>query len=142
MDLNEVLHAHQLAVMKIAAGGSMNADDAAKLALYAAQISALHGPAPYTDPRPRAEPDTIILAGYEGNHPETGIAENETWESEGGSIAPTPDILPSGITMMLRPEYRVGPYAYGDLALAKAELSRRKREDQVTSGIGKTVTRN
>lgn len=128
MDLNEALHAHQIAVMKIAAGGSMTADDTAKLALYAAQISALHGPAPYTDPRPRAEPDSIIHAGYEGGS-ETGIAENETWESEGGSIALSPDILPSGITMMLRPEYRVGPYVYGDLALAKAELARRKRED-------------
>lgn len=128
MDLNEALHAHQLAVMKIAAGGTMTADDAAKLAHYAAQISALHGPAPYTDPRPRAEPESIIHAGHEGD-PETGIAENETWESEGGSIELSPDILPSGITMMLRPEYRVGPYVYGDLGLAKAELARRKRED-------------
>lgn len=128
MDLNEALHAHQLAVMKIAAGGSMTADDAAKLALYAAQISALHGPAPYTDPRPRAESDTIIHAGHEGD-PETEIAANETWESEGGAIELTPDILPSGITIMLRSEFRVGPYVYGDLALAKAELARRERED-------------
>lgn len=128
MDLNEALHAHQIAVMKIAAGGSMTADDAAKLALYAAQISALHGPAPYTDPRPRAKPDTIIHAGHEDD-PETEIAADETWESEGGSIGLSPDILPSGITMMLRPEYRVGPYVYGDLSLAKAELARRERQD-------------
>ncbi|WP_292931384.1 hypothetical protein [Novosphingobium sp. PASSN1] len=53
--------------------------------------------------------------------------EIESWESEGGSVPEPALILPPGVTMTLRPEYRVGPYVYSDLALALSELERQAR---------------
>jgi hypothetical protein len=113
MDLNELLYAHQLAVMNIGTAGMSTDELAAKVALYVMRIEEMRNF------------DTAV----EKNEPNPDLAKAalRSWESEGGALVPPEEVLPAGITMILRPEYHVGSYAYSDLASAKAEHKRQGR---------------
>lgn len=137
MDLNQLLHSHQVAVMNAsAAGNDLERDNHfARVAVYAERIRQLREVRMTTETaNPAAGPQTIIYGSYAGD-PEDGaparpIAASPTaggedrWEGEGGALDPPqiPDVsLPDGITTRVVREYRVGPYVYHDLALALAE---------------------
>lgn len=135
MDLNELLHAHQVAVMEASAAG----DDVArqghfeKVALYAKRVRELR-----QFNRQSALPsaslggETIIYGTYAGDPapvPDT-VLLNE-WENEGGAIEPQANSLPAGVTLTLAPQYHVGPYVYSDLALAVAEHGRQTRAQAI-----------
>lgn len=73
----------------------------------------------------------LVYAGRSGAATiRPGSKALESWETEGGAIASQEAaVFPKGITMTLRPEYRVGPNVYTDLALAVAELARQQDPD-------------
>ncbi|MGI8944199.1 MAG: hypothetical protein ACR2FJ_08240 [Qipengyuania sp.] len=48
------------------------------------------------------------------------------WENEGGALRGAEEAVPEGITTRMVPEYKVGPYRYGDLDHARAELARQR----------------
>lgn len=105
MDMNQLLNAHQRALMEN--GGTraeaVDITQASRVAAYADRIERLR------------------------DHYASKIGGDfETWESEGGSMADSQSALPPGITMTWRPEFRVGPYVYSDLSLALAELERQQ----------------
>lgn len=139
MDLNELLDAHQRAVMQIgnAAGPDSGGDSAGdgehatRIALYAASIRNLRdGPAPADQHPDCRNADTIIYAGRsDTGEPRSATPALAAWEAEGGARVPPHDPLPAGITMTMRPEYRVGAHTYSDLALALAEHARQQRPD-------------
>jgi len=137
MDLNQLLHSHQVAVMNASIAGDDQERDNhfARVAEYAERIRQLrehNSMARAANPAPG--PQTIIYGSYAGD-PEDGaparpIAAKPTaggedrWEGEGGALDPPqiPDVsLPDGITTRVVREYRVGPYVYHDLDLALAE---------------------
>ncbi len=106
MDLNQLLSAHQRAMMERGPSKDDNADRklAADVADYADRIQRMRD-----------------------HYACEGTGEIESWESEGG-LVPQPEMtLPPGVTMTLRPEYRVGPYVYSDLVLALRELERQEK---------------
>lgn len=109
MDLNQLLSAHQLAVMEsgISQDNAANLTKAARVANYSERIQRLRD-----------------------HYVSEGAGEIESWESEGGSVPDPEIVLPSGMTMRLRREYCVGPYVYSDLTLALAELERRTKSDR------------
>lgn len=128
MDLNELLHAHQVSVMKASGSG----DDLAKqghfdkVALYAKRIRELRHFTSQSALPPTAEAgQTIVYGTYAGDpapaHESVSLTE---WENEGGAITASAMTLPHGVTMTLAPQYHVGPYVYSDLALAVAEHDR------------------
>jgi hypothetical protein len=124
MALNELLDAHQRAAMQTQADGS---PQAIRVALYAARIRELrdgHGDI-CNDPIAHGA-DMLVYAGRSGAAAIRPVSKAlESWETDGGAIASQEAaVRPEGITMTLRPEYRVGPYVYTDLALAVAELAR------------------
>ena len=52
------------------------------------------------------------------------------WESDGGSIAGSPDIaLPDGVIAITVTQYRVGPYIYTSLEDALAQHRRQLRTE-------------
>lgn len=125
MDLNELLHQHQAAVMRAAAAGAGTErdDHFAKVAEYAARVRALRRIDPGADTPAQVEgPPTIIYGTYAGENaqPSDG-APIASWEDEGGAVRHPHIPLPEGIDMKLVREYRVGPYVYHDLDLAVAE---------------------
>lgn len=136
MDLNELLHAHQVAVMQASASG----DDVTrqshfdKVALYARRIRELR------DFRQRADPPTgsdrqatIIYATYAGDpqsHAQT--MSISVWESEGGAVDQPESALPPGLILKMIPQYWVGPYVYSDLDHACAEYTRQNPVGQDT----------
>lgn len=129
MDLNELLDAHQRAAMQTQADGSPQGQQAIRVALYAARIRELRDGHGYIGSDPIAPgADMLVYAGRSGALPiRPGPQALEAWETDGGAIASQEAaLLPDGITMTLRPEYRVGPYVYTDLALAVAELARQQ----------------
>jgi hypothetical protein len=126
MDLNELLHAHQVEVMKAAASGDEKSRQHHfdQVAIYAERLRQLKGSRRTPDPAP---------------HP--SLASLNSWEDEGGALDPplvplpadTP--LPSGITANLIREYHVGPYVYQDLSLAMAENERQKSNILVNGAV-------
>jgi len=129
MDLNELLDAHQRAAMQTQADRSPQGHQAIRVALYAARIRELRDGHGYIGSDP-IDPgaDMLVYAGRSGVAAiRPGTKALESWETEGGALASQEAaVFPEGITMTLRPEYRVGPYVYTDLALAVAELARRQ----------------
>ena len=135
MDLNELLHAHQIEVMR----ASASSDDEGrrghfdKVALYAEQIRSLRDFRRSAHPAPMAAPgETIVYRTYAGNDaPYLQPAVVDAWEEEGGSLdRPVP--LPDGIILTIVPQYAVGTYRYTDLALARAEYLRQARSSGAT----------
>ena len=94
MDLNELLHAHQLEVMKAAASGGDQAGNShfEKVALYAERIRNLRvfrqqaGSSPWPSTAP-----AIIYGTYAGDPtPISGPPQLNSWENEGGPVDPPP----------------------------------------------------
>ncbi|MBX7492851.1 hypothetical protein K3163_06495 [Qipengyuania sp. 1NDW9] len=125
MDLNELLHEHQAAVMRAAAAGDGAERDNhfAKVAEYAERVRALRKIEPMPDTPNKAEgPPTIIYGTYAGDDAQAESSPPvASWEDEGGAVRHPLTPLPEGIEMKLVREYRVGPYVYQDLDLAVAE---------------------
>ena len=127
--INELLDAHQRAAMQTQADGS---PQAIRVALYAARIRELRDSHDGVGNVPIAlDDDMLVYAGRSGAAAiRPGSKALESWETEGGAIASQEAaVFPKGITMTLRPEYRVGPNVYTDLALAVAELARQQDPD-------------
>lgn len=132
MDLNQLLHSHQVAVMNASAAGDHHERDNhfARVAEYAERIRQLREVRMMTETtNPAAGPQTIIYGSYAGD-PDGGASEQalpasisgggeDRWEGEGGALDP-PEI-PDGIKVRMVREYRVGPFVYHDLDLALAE---------------------
>ncbi len=101
MDLNQLLYAHQLALMKIdaLAEGADNQSCADRIALIAEQIRQLrdHDLVPPETLPSGAQSRTLIYATYAGP-PNVCSADGElaTWESEGGSLPPPADASLTG----------------------------------------------
>lgn len=125
MDLNELLHEHQAAVMRAAAAGDGAERDNhfARVAEYAERVRALRKVEPMPDTPTQAEgPPTIIYGTYAGDDAQAeNTAPVASWEDEGGAMRHPLTPMPEGIEMKLVREYRVGPYVYQDLDLAVAE---------------------
>lgn len=117
MDLNELLHAHQVAVMKAGASDDTSGRDNhfAKVAEYADRVRQLRETHQMSTPhKPADAPATIIYGTYAGEAAEP--------HGEGGAIdGPADPDLPEGVTSRLVREYRVGAFVYQDLGLALAE---------------------
>lgn len=131
MDLNELLHAHQVAVMEASAAG----DDVArqghfeKVALYAQRVRELRQFNEQSAlPSAAVAGETIIYGTYAGDPaPTPAVGPVNAWENEGGAVEALAASLPAGVTLTLTPQYRVGPFVYSDLALAVAEHDRQTR---------------
>jgi hypothetical protein len=128
MDLNELLHAHQVSVMKASASGDDKGrdDHFAKVALYAERIRGLRDVREQGGSANRlASPETIIYGSYSGETlEEPAPATVASWEDEGGALDPPELPVPEGIVTSLHRSYHVGPYVYQDLGLAVAEHKR------------------
>lgn len=128
MDLNELLHEHQVAVMHASAAGdgATRQNHFDKVAIYARRIRDLR------DFRQRADAPggsdqraTIIYGTYAGDPlPEESSSAMKRWENEGGAFEPSEPALPADVSLAFVPQYRVGPYVYSDLARALAENER------------------
>ena len=125
MDLNELLHEHQVAVMKAAAAGNGPARDNhfAKVAEYAERVRALRTIEPGAKIDVADEgPPTIIYGTYAGHTSEPSASTPvASWEEEGGAVRNPTHNLPKEISEKLVRHYHVGPYVYQDLDLAVAE---------------------
>ncbi len=134
MDLNELLHAHQVAVIKanLAGNDHVREHHATKLASYAERIRKLRGLRSEEQVALDAEsPEMILCASYAGDdHSRSSKALIEDWESEGGSlkVQTVPQISESSVHF-----YHVGRFVYTDLALATAE---HKRQSLAASARG------
>ena len=137
MDLNELLHEHQAAVMRAAAAGDGTERDNhfAKVAEYAERIRALRKVKSMIDkPSKPADRSTIIYGTYAGDASQGSATEPiASWEDEGGAVRHPHTPLPEGIEMKLVREYQVGPYVYQDLSLAMAEHKRQQSADRMHS---------
>ncbi|MHA6333845.1 hypothetical protein ACXYL9_09190 [Qipengyuania sp. CAU 1752] len=130
MDLNELLHAHQVEVMRASAAGDDEGRQLhfAEVANYAAQIQALRTSRKGYVPLLHRAAREIDMHVTNGQHLATNASTTSlnVWESEGGSINPPNSPLPAGIAERLVREYRVGPYKYTDLSQAIAENTRQQ----------------
>lgn len=129
MDINELLDAHQSAVMQASASGDRQGRDNhfAKVAEYADRTRELREMRKMTDTTKAADaPQTIIYGTYAGELPLPAAAEAVAdWEGEGGVLDPPMRMaLPEGITETVVRQYHVGPYVFQDLGLAVAEHMR------------------
>lgn len=145
MELNELLHAHQAAVMRASASGDTAArdDHFAKVAEYAERIRALRdvrtSAGADSDPHTPQGHATIIYGSYAGpSEPAEAAEPMKAWEDEGGALDP-PDLpgpnLPFGVTARSVREYHVGPYRYQDLGLALDEHLRQLSAAPPTDGL-------
>lgn len=138
MDLNELLHEHQAAVMRASASGdeAERNNHFAKVAEYAEHIRALRNLKSMTDkPSKPADRSTIIYGTYAGNDVPQAPATQAiaSWEGEGGAVHHPHTPLPEGIKIKIVREYQVGPYVYQDLSLAMAEHKRQRSADLMHS---------
>lgn len=129
MDLNELLHQHQAAVMRASAAGNEGErdDHFAKVAEYAKRIRQLRDvQQPKKTPNRVDMPGAIIYGSYAGPPATVSpVRATESWEDEGGALNPPQVPLPDGITSKLTSQFFVGPYTYTDFSLALAEHARR-----------------
>ena len=102
MDLNELLHAHQIEVMKASASGDERSrqNHFDKVALYAEQIRRLRNSHRIADLLPLRRSHEAIVEGTRADHtgPKPTAPSLESWEDEGGALYPPPAPLPPGIT--------------------------------------------
>ncbi|MFA6218150.1 MAG: hypothetical protein WC692_00030 [Erythrobacter sp.] len=132
MDLNELLHAHQVAVMKACAVGDGDTRQGHfdKVAEYAERIGQLRAMRRNTGPPPLPNAlESVIYASYAGDTlPRPAAKAIASWEGEGGALNPPEIPLPAGLTMKTFRRYYVGSYVYEDLELALAEHGRQKAD--------------
>ena len=125
MDLNELLHAHQVAVMQASARGDDADKDGhfAKVAEYAEQVRRLRvmredGEKPAAIDGPPA----IIYGTYAGDAGKPSAATPEaSWEDEGGAVIPSADEPQAERQADADREYNVGGKTFGDLDDAVTE---------------------
>lgn len=134
MNLNELLHNHQVALM-MACSASDDLDRQRHLAMaafFAERLRKLRGHRLEDGQVTSQSEDSIDSGSYAGPvSNDRGADSLSSWEDEGGSLEklPTAHMGPE-ITTVIALEYRVGPYVYQDVSLAMAEL---KRQEQRTS---------
>ena len=143
--MNELLHAHQVEVMKAAASGDEECRQHHfnQVAIYADRLRQLRGSRRTPDPAPCASGrKTIVYGTYAGDPAaDPSLASLNSWEDEGGALdppfvpLPAETSLPSGITVNLIREYHVGSYVYQDLSLAMAENERKKSNILVNGAV-------
>jgi CspA family cold shock protein len=97
MDLNELLRAHQIEVMKASAAkddqGRENHFD--QVALYADQIRALRKVSRQADQSPPAvSAETIVYGTYAGDSDPTPLPTLDSSDGEGGALGPAGALLP------------------------------------------------
>ena len=130
MDLNELLHAHQVAVMRASARGGSDAgegdDHFAKVAEYAERVRNLREMRMADEARAGEPPQTIIYGTYAGDHaapdgealPDATQSDEALPEQTGqpgeGADTPAGEANADG-------EYTVGGKTYSDLDLAVTE---------------------
>ena len=129
MDLNELLHAHQVEVMRASASNDQAGKDDhfAKVAEYAERVRQLREMRSDLFVTAPAIPtsETIIYGTYAGPIVQPGAAAAVTsWEGEGGALDPPEVIAPAAVRTTLLRQYHVGAYVYQDLDLAVAEHMR------------------
>ena len=134
MDLNELLHAHQVAVMRASAEGddATRDDHYAKVAEYAERVRRLRDWRNLPQPERLAEQSETIIYGTYAGDPSQPAAEEAVgdWEDEGGALNPPQvTVVPDGISTRVVRHYHVGPYVYQDLDLAVAEHLRQLSAD-------------
>ena len=132
MDLNELLHQHQAAVMRASVAGNNDERDNhfAKVAEYADRVRQLRDVQQPKESHHHVDaPGTIIYGSYAGPPAlEPPVLATESWEDEGGALIPPPQVpLPDGVTSKIVRQFVVGPYTYTDFSLALAEHDRRNR---------------
>ena len=128
MDLNELLHAHQVEVMRAGASNEQAGKDDhfAKVAEYARRVRELREmrieSAPVTIFANEQKAETIIYGTYAGPIEQPAAAKAvDSWEDEGGALDPPQVVMPDGVTSKTVRHYHVGSYVYQDLDLAVAE---------------------
>ena len=129
MDLNELLHAHQVAVMNASARGNDEDRDGhfAKVAEYAERVRQLRMMRETGDaPAAIDGPPTIIYGTYAGDAGKPSAATPvASWEDEGGALRPSaeaaPEDMPDDLPADPDREYTVGGKTYGDLDAAVSE---------------------
>jgi len=135
MDLNELLHAHQVEVMRASASNDQAGKDDhfAKVAEYAERVRQLREMRSDLFVTAPAIPtsETIIYGTYAGSAEQLSPAKAiDGWEDEGGALDPPQfAALPEGMTSKTVRQYHVGPYVYQDLDLAMAEHLRQLSAD-------------
>tara|TARA_B100001057_G_scaffold489237_1_gene575107 strand:+ start:620 stop:1045 length:426 start_codon:yes stop_codon:yes gene_type:complete len=138
MDLNELLFAHQLEVMKASAAEDEESRQHHfdKVSGYAEAIKQLRA-LPKTG-SPTGFPvsrETLSYGTYAGSpDPIPRVATLDRWEDEGGSVSSPDTTIPLGITVTLRLEYHVGRYVYHDLVFAMAEYERQQSSASFGTG--------
>ena len=132
MDLNELLHAHQIAVMKVGVAGDEHS-----------RIGHLHNVAHFAE-RIRKHRNTwqkdasfaptslarIFLSpkdrGFQTERCTSDATDaSDQWENEGGALDPCALPLPPAVRTSFVRQFHVGPYVYSDPKLALAEYNRR-----------------
>ncbi|KPP88493.1 hypothetical protein [Erythrobacter sp. HL-111] len=131
MDLNELLHAHQVEVMKASASGDEKSRRVhfQKVAMYAECISDLRAMLGKDRGASKINQNaTLVYGSYAGEQAlfAAGTTDLAKWEDEGGSLNVGGASLPAGITVRIVREYHVGQYVYQDLRLAVAEFERQE----------------
>lgn len=135
MDMNELLHAHQIAAMK----ADRELDRPLRLAyletvsLYAERIHSRRKRWQRDLPFSRdLSHSPLVSARIEQSKTASrslrASSAIDNWESEGGALEPRLVRMPAGITTHLVPHYRVGSFVYSDPDLAIAEYVRQKNK--------------
>lgn len=130
MDLNVLLHAHQLAVMRAKGAG----DDESrqihfdKAAQYAEDIGALRIPPNRTVALlSSVARGTLSYGSYAWDSPQKPPSSLDAWENEGGAIS-RPRATPVAESRLTLPsQYFVGSAVFSDLSLAVAEHARQRQ---------------
>ncbi|HAG37195.1 MAG TPA: hypothetical protein DCL34_10335 [Erythrobacter sp.] len=144
MDLNELLHEHQVAVMRASAAGDDRSRDGhfARVTEYAERVRQMReGYAARDRPAQIAgqtiEGETIIYGTYTApeEQPPAATPTVDSLEDEGGALDTPEPALPAGVTTSLVRNYHVGPHVYQDLNLAVAEHMRQLSQ-QAADGAG------
>jgi hypothetical protein len=134
MDMNELLRAHQIALMQAGAvnDGPSRLGHLERVARYAERIR-LHR-YQWQKEMPFV-PVSLVRAMVSGGRKSmrtvlrsrNSSTAIDSWESEGGAVGPSSSRVPAEISTHLVRQYRVGPYVYSDPELALAELERQRR---------------
>ena len=130
MDLNELLHSHQVAVMKASAAGDEAAREThfVEVEHYAdriREVRAINVAAKLAQGSPSLGDPLVNNRQLADLTADSARASITKWEGEGGALATSgATALPSGIRTDTIKQYYVGPYRFTDLGLALAEHAR------------------
>ncbi|WP_041558675.1 hypothetical protein [Novosphingobium sp. PP1Y] len=131
MDLNFLLHIHQIHVIKANATSDEKSRQIHldKAALHAEEIGSLRvPPLQAVTLLSSVSADTLSYGTYAWDRPVKPTFSLDSWENEGGAVRQpdVPDALETKLT--LTPQYFVGSAVFSDLAQAVAEHARQKSD--------------